>query len=162
MSARDRERVGEHLRLAQSLNAETVTLEGENGAREILDFARSRNVTPRARGRAHAPALARPLAAVFLDHLVRESGGIDVHVLSGNRTGRPVEARAGAPRASKEPTGYVAAVAVVALSTGLAWSAFQPEQLADVVMIHLLGIILVSMRWGLGPSLCAAVLAVMS
>ncbi len=161
VSARDRERVGEHLRLAQSLNAETVTLEGENGAREILDFARSRNVTRVLVGKPTHPPWHDRLRPSFLDHLVRESGEIDVHVLSGDRTGRPVEARAGAPRASKEPTGYVAAVAVVALSTGLAWSAFQPEQLADVVMIHLLGIILVSMRWGLGPSLCAAVLAVM-
>jgi two-component system sensor histidine kinase KdpD len=66
------------------------------------------------------------------------------------------------PRAS----GYAAGVVVVSLSTLFAWVVFGQqqlqEQLADVVMVYLLGVVVVSMRFGYGPSLLAAVLSVFS
>ena len=63
------------------------------------------------------------------------------------------------PRA---PLGYAAGVAVVTLSTATAWFVFGQTQLADVVMVFLLGVVIVSMRFGYGPSLLAAVLSVVS
>jgi two-component system, OmpR family, sensor histidine kinase KdpD len=63
------------------------------------------------------------------------------------------------PRA---PLGYAAGVAVVSLSTATAWFVFGQTQLADVVMVFLLGVVVVSMRFGYGPSLLAAVLSVVS
>src|ERR1700723_1159084 len=66
------------------------------------------------------------------------------------------------PRAS----GYAAGAVVVSLSTLLAWVVFGQEQvkwqLPDVVMVYLLGVVIVSMRFGYGPSLVAAVLSVTS
>lgn len=47
------------------------------------------------------------------------------------------------------------------LATAISWTVFGPQQLADVVMIYLLGIVLVSLRFGYGPSLLAAVLSVL-
>ena len=47
------------------------------------------------------------------------------------------------------------------LATAISWAAFGPRQLADVVMIYLLSIVLVSLRFGYGPSLLAAVLSVL-
>jgi two-component system, OmpR family, sensor histidine kinase KdpD len=58
--------------------------------------------------------------------------------------------------------GYTASVVAVTLSTLLAWFVFGQEQLADVVMVFLLGVIVVSMRFGYGPSLITAVLSVVS
>ena len=58
--------------------------------------------------------------------------------------------------------GYPASVVVVSLSTLFAWFVFGQQQLADVVMVFLLGVIVVSMRFGYGPSLVAAVLSVLS
>src|SRR5208283_4968219 len=58
--------------------------------------------------------------------------------------------------------GYVASVAVIAVATALSWKLFGWEQLADVVMVLLLGIVIVAMRFGYGPSLLAAVLGVLS
>ena len=65
-----------------------------------------------------------------------------------------------APAAALEA--YGASGAVVALATGGAWVAFGRERLADTVMVYLLGIVLVSMRFGYGPSLLAALLSVLS
>jgi two-component system, OmpR family, sensor histidine kinase KdpD len=63
------------------------------------------------------------------------------------------------PRAA---LGYAAGVVVVSLSTLTAWFVFGQRQLADVVMVFLLGVVIVSMRFGYGPSLLAAVLSVVS
>ena len=54
----------------------------------------------------------------------------------------------------------VAAVSAL-LATAISWLAFGPRQLADAVMVYLLSIVLVSLRFGYGPSLLAAVLSVL-
>jgi two-component system sensor histidine kinase KdpD len=58
--------------------------------------------------------------------------------------------------------GYAAAAVVVTGSTFVAWFVFGQLQLADVVMVFLLGVVIVSTRFGYGPSLLAAVLSVLS
>src|SRR5262249_36377158 len=76
----------------------------------------------------------------------------------------------GCPRPKKEKgavrrTGwlsYLEAAGVVAVAAGLSGAVFGRSQLADVVMLFLLGIVIVSLRLGPGPSLFAAVLAVLA
>ena len=58
--------------------------------------------------------------------------------------------------------GYSAGVVVVTASTLTAWLAFGASDLADVVMVMLLGVVVVSMRFGYGPSLLAAVLSALA
>jgi two-component system sensor histidine kinase KdpD len=96
----------------------------------------------------------------FLEEIVRRSGEIDVYVISGEE-GAPAR-RAVARTGERVPwSSYGASVAIAVLSTGVAWVLFGRRQLPDVVMIYLLGIILVSLRFGYGPSVCAAVLSVL-
>jgi two-component system sensor histidine kinase KdpD len=163
LSGAARARVAEHMRLAQSLGAETVTLGGDNAPRAIVEFARSRNVTRILVGKpTHSPWRDR-IRQSFLDELVRLSGDIDVHVLTGDEQESTARPRSGSARARKiEWSGYLAAPLVIGAGTAFARSVFGVRELADVVMIYLLGIVLVSIRWGLGPSLVAAVLGVFS
>lgn len=56
--------------------------------------------------------------------------------------------------------GYLVSVGVVAIATAIAWAALGQTQLADAVMVYLLGTVLVSLRFGYGPSIVAAVLSV--
>jgi two-component system sensor histidine kinase KdpD len=159
-SDRDRRRVTEHLQLAEKLGAESVVLRGERAAEETVRYARSRNVTKIVLGKPAHPRWRDLVTRSFLDEVVRASGDIDVYVISGDPEAerRPAEP----PRASAvRPGPYVASVAVVLAATAVAWSLFEHRQLADVVMIYLLGIILVAMRLGYGPSLVAAVLSVL-
>jgi len=55
---------------------------------------------------------------------------------------------------------YGWAIALVALATGAAWLMFPFFELADLIMMYLLGIVVVAMRHGRGPSLLASVLSV--
>jgi two-component system sensor histidine kinase KdpD len=63
---------------------------------------------------------------------------------------------------ARRALGYFLAVVTVTASTLLAWLVFGEWHLTDVVMVFLLGVVVVSMRFGYGPSLLAAVLSVVS
>jgi two-component system sensor histidine kinase KdpD len=65
------------------------------------------------------------------------------------------------PRPELEPRSYVASLVVAVVASALSWVLFGRRQLADVVMIYLLGIIFVSLRFGYGPSIVAAVASVL-
>jgi two-component system sensor histidine kinase KdpD len=58
--------------------------------------------------------------------------------------------------------GYVAATATVTAATALGWFLFGEMHLTDVVMVFLLGVVVVSMRFGYGPSIVTAVLSVLA
>jgi two-component system sensor histidine kinase KdpD len=160
MSEADRRRVDEHLRLAEKLGAETVVLRGQRAADETVRYARGRNVTKIVLGKPTHPRWRDLVERSFLEEIVRSSGDIDVYVISGDEAGAPRRVEE-APMAELRPGPYVASGAVVLAATGLAWVLFGQRQLADVVMVYLLGIILVAMRLGYGPSMGAAVLSVL-
>jgi two-component system sensor histidine kinase KdpD len=160
MSEADRRRLAENLRLAEQLGAQIVTLQGESAAQETVRYALAHNVTKIVVGKPTHPRWRDRVRVSFLDEIVRLSGEIDVYVISGEE-GTPVRTAAPRPRAGVRPAAYAASAAAALVSTGVSWMAFGRRQLADVVMVYLLGIILVSMRFGYGPSVCAAVLSVL-
>jgi two-component system sensor histidine kinase KdpD len=162
MSDADRERLSENLRLAEQLGAEPVRLKGEHAAEEMIRYALARNATKIVLGKPTHPRWRDFISPSFLDEVVRSSGDIDVYVISGEAAtpAAPRDERA-RYRARFEPRAYVASAATAIGATAVAWLLFGRRQLADVVMIYLLGIILVSLRFGYGPSIAAAVLSVL-
>ena len=164
VSAGDRDRLAENMRLVESLGGESVVLRAEDAAVETVRYARKRNATKIVVGKPTHPRWYDFVRPSFLDDLVRKSLEIDLYVISG-RPGEiptpPAPARE-VRRRSIDLWGGAAAVAVVAACTALGWYGFGKDELADVVMIDLLGVVVVSMRYGYVPSLLAAVLAVVS
>jgi two-component system sensor histidine kinase KdpD len=63
------------------------------------------------------------------------------------------------PSSSRSSVGYFAALAVVAVSSSVGWFVFGQSEIADVAMVLLLGVVIVSARFGHGPSLLAATLS---
>ncbi len=160
LSTDDRERLAQHMRLVESLDGEAVTIRADDAPMEIVRYARKRNVTKIVVGKPTHPRWRDVLRPPFLDVLVRLSEEIDVYVISGFETPpktKPVQVE----RPRVPALGYLAAAVVVVLST-LLGVAFAREQTADVVMVYLLGVVIVAMRFGYGPSLLAAVLAVIA
>ena len=164
LTAADRRRVAEHLELARSLGAESITLSGENGAEEVVALARKRNVTRIIVGKPTHPGWRDRLRGSFLETLVRLSGDIDVHVMRGDEEGDrprgPADAPAPRKRTPALTMGVVAGVASTVLATIVGQVVFGRTELADIVMVYLFGIVLVSMRFGLAPSLFSAVISV--
>ena len=164
LSSPDRERLAENMRLVESLGGEAVVLRAEDAAVETVRYARKRNATKIVVGKPTRPRWREVFRSSFLDDIVRKSLEIDVYVISG-QLGRDVAATPPPPQEPRRAlalTGAAAAVAVTALCTALGWYGFGQEQLADVVMTYLLGVVVVSMRYGYVPSLLAAVLGVVA
>jgi two-component system sensor histidine kinase KdpD len=151
-------RVSQNLRLAERLGADVVTLSGSDAAEELLRFAREHNITKIIAGKPVTAGLFSRWRVSLVDRIVRQGGDIDVYVTAGD----PDSAETTPPKPPARPLsipGYVSALLVVAAATGPAWL-FGPDQLPDVVMIYLLGILFVSSRYGIGPSLFASVASV--
>jgi two-component system sensor histidine kinase KdpD len=165
MTLSDRERLAQNMRLVESLGGEPVTLRGEDGASETVRFARKRNVTKIVVGKPTHPRWRDVLRPPFLDRLVRESREIDVYVISGLPSAKPAPIPGDRPKrrsAFGDPFGYAAGISIVTVCAVSAWFFFGRREIADVVMVFLLGVVLVSMRFGYGPSLLAAVLSVVA
>jgi two-component system sensor histidine kinase KdpD len=159
LSSTDRDRAVQTLRLAEQLGAETVTLTGHDVAAEVLAYARRRNVTRIVLGK---PARSRWRDVLFgsvVNELIRQSGDIDVYVITGEREG-PQPAAVERPAPPVDWAGYAKAMGIVAACTGLAALMFRHFAPANLIMVYLLGTVLAAWRLGRGPSILASVLSV--
>jgi two-component system sensor histidine kinase KdpD len=155
-----RDSVIQTLRLAEQLGAQTITLSGPTMSEALLAYARDRNVSKIVVGKPTRTRWQRLLLGSIVDTLVQGSGDIDIYVISGGREdGTPIPAvrRRALPT---DASAYATAAAAVAAATGIAWLLAPVSELSNLVMVYLLGIVVVAMRTGRGPSLMAAVLSV--
>ena len=159
----DRNRRVEVLRLAESLGAETVTLDGPSPAETLIEYAQTRHATrvivgaPKRRG---WRAVLRPSASV---QLVTNARGFDViTVATTEHTAvRPAAGTNYSDSGRLIPwVRYGWAVATTAICTGLAFTMYHSFELSNLVMIYLLGATIAALRLGRGPSALTAFLNV--
>ena len=151
------------LRLAESLGAETVTLDGTTAASALLQYARTRNVTrivvgaPTRRG---IGALLRPSTAA---ELLRHASGIDVSVIAKREARASASARGthrlDPPAVHWDRFGWATLVSVVCMA--VAWALDPLLSEANLVMLFLLGAAVSGLRYGRGPSVLTAVLNIL-
>ena len=152
--------LAEHMRLAESLGARTVTLTGHKASEEILNYARQYNVSKIIIGKPTHPRWKDKLFGSPLDEIVRGSGDIEIYVITGDSSEAPVK-----PAASRHPLWIKAkewywCLGAVALSTILDSLMFPYFDRTDIAMIYLLGIVITSIRTGRWPALAATLLSV--
>jgi len=158
-SEEERTRVEENLRLAEKLGGETVVIEGGGRTDEdILAFAQDRNITKIVVGKPSRAKWLDLFAGSPVDDLIRHSGDIDIYVITGETT-KPAPAGFRS-RITSPARNYLLSVLTVGLATLVASLVFRRTELADIVMIYLLGILVVATRFGRGPSLLASILSV--
>jgi len=155
-----RDRVTQTLRLAEQLGAETVRLPGQQMSEAILAFAHDRNVTKIVVGKPRRRLWTRILIGSIVDALVQGSGDIDIYVISADKEQQAVPPALGRRAIPSDWAPYGWAMAVVALATGTAWLTLPFFELANLVMVYLLGIVVVATRYGRGPSLVASIASV--
>jgi two-component system, OmpR family, sensor histidine kinase KdpD len=158
----DRERAARHLFLAERLGARTVVVGGEKVAGALLAYARGNGVTRIVVGKPTHPRWRDLWFGSVLDDVVRGSGDIDVHVITGEDTGA-LSSRA-EPRASAPPeaAGYAWSVAVAALATLSDWELVPRDDGADLILVYLVGVVLIAARFGRGPSALSAALSALA
>lgn len=161
MGAEAKQRLADHQRLAEELGAETVTLTGYKAAEEIVNYARSRNVTKIVVGKTDVPRWKSLLFGLIVDELLRLSGDIDVYVIRGTVEDAPRKSKSSSQPFRWAP--YVWSSLVVG-ACALAASLLLKLQLAEanVVMVFLAGIAFVSARLGRGPGIFASLASVLT
>ncbi|MBY0310634.1 MAG: sensor histidine kinase KdpD [Phycisphaerales bacterium] len=183
LSAMDRDRLTQNMRLAESLGATTATLAGENAARELIAFARARNVGKIVVGKTERPRWRELLFGSFIDNLIRESGDIDVYVVRGDDSGSGARGRAGEAEQTQIGSGrgvgsssrswgshvarfgvvrFGGALLIVAATSLLALAFYQPPDLSEEALILLGGIVVCAIWCGRGPATLASVLSVLA
>ena len=155
----ERDRLVQTLRLAEQLGAEVVTLTGDNVAQELLNYARSRNVTKIIVGKPLRSWWKEWIFGSVVSDLVHHSGEIDIYVITGE-AGESQSLVRRSLRKTRDMSGYGYASIGVLIATAVAWLMFPYFGVTNLVMVYLIAVVVVAIRWGRGPSVLASVLSV--
>jgi two-component system sensor histidine kinase KdpD len=149
------------LQLAESLGAETVTIDGASAADALLEYARLRNVTRIVTGEAKRTGWRAWLRRSTTTELVRRGRGFDISVISrrDTRAQNVTDKRLAARVAPREVNWqrYWAALAICACCTAAAAVMYPYFALTNLVMVYLLGATVAALRLGRGPASLTAV-----
>jgi two-component system sensor histidine kinase KdpD len=165
----ERDRTLGALRLADQLGGKSVVIGGGDVAAAVLEYARAQNVTRILVGRPHRRGLRRWIVGSTSDRII--AGGHDLDVAVVGAEDRPTTLAAPLIARSRDALGiqrpqkrrwkrYALGVAVALVVTVLGLPARGTFELANIVMIYLLGVAVVAIHLGRGPSILASVLSV--
>ncbi|CAK0763517.1 sensor histidine kinase KdpD [Gammaproteobacteria bacterium] len=167
LSEQQRQRILKSLKLAQEIGAETVTLSGRNVAEVVINYARDHNLSKVIVGRDQTRSW-WPWYRSFADCVGMQAADLDIIQVSrdeGNSR-KPTDYRTDESNESwfnrlKAPwQSYALSVAVCGFAISIAAPLHSVFDLANIVMLFLLAVVVVSVRYGLGPSLMASFLNV--
>ncbi len=161
-SDRAKKQVANHLQLAESLGAEAHQLVGENIASTILSYARSRNVGRVLVGKTAEPFWRRWVVGSTVEQLIRESGDIDLFLVQGEEE---TTSNSPTPSTRRQSSMFVwlIAVIVVVMATLLGWPLHQwGVAEANIIMVYLAALAIISVFLGRGPSILASILSVVA
>lgn len=175
MSAEKRDGVLRILRLAEQLGAETVTISAPDMSQALIRFSRERNINKIVLGKPSRRGWRRWLIGSVVDVLISNAHNINIYLL-----GSPIQGERGEQndlalfkktplpglrqripsKTKKRYVGYIWAVAVTILSTVVGNLVFGQLELANLVMVYLLGVVYIATRFGRGPSILTSILGV--
>src|SRR5215468_9998042 len=84
LTAAERDRIADFLRLAERLGASTITIPGRNIAEEVVAYATANNITQIVIGKSDRSRWFEMLHGSVVHELVRKTGPISVHVISSD------------------------------------------------------------------------------
>ncbi len=157
----EREQLARNIQLAEALGAKTSSLPGQSVVDVALEYARSHNITKIIAGKPLRPRWQELLRGSVVDRLIRESGPIDVYVISSSSEA----AMAARPRRAirQQPwQRYGLAMLLVALATLLGQPFAASLDAANLVMIYLAAVVIAAVYLGLGPAILASLLSVLA
>jgi two-component system, OmpR family, sensor histidine kinase KdpD len=146
------------LRLAESLGAETVTLDGPSAAAALAEYARLRNVTRIVVGEPRRSGWLRLFRQSTAIQLIKARRGFDVSSIARE----PPDARTPhRDRPAIPPpiswSRYAAGLPISVACTALAAAMYPYFSLTDLVMVYLLGATVAALRLGRGPAAMVAI-----
>jgi two-component system sensor histidine kinase KdpD len=167
LSEAERNRRIDLLRLAESLGAETVTLDGPSAAATLIEYAQTRNATRVIVGSPKRKGWRAWLRKSTPAQLIQSARGFDVITIAAPDQTTPRQAPSSSAVVDAAPVPirwdrYGWAVLTTALCTAVAFIMYPRFELSNLVMVYLLGVTIAGLRLGRGPSLLTSLLNVAS
>lgn len=159
----EKDRLAACMRLAEQLGAETVTLPASSVSREIIAYANANNFNHLIVGKSNKPRWREFWEGSITHDLIRHSGTISVHVMSGGQE-EPVSTGVRAAQAASrfKPKYYLFSTLFVALAVILGTLLDQTLNVQNLALVFLMGVLASAVRGGLGPGLYASVLGALA
>jgi len=151
------------LRFAESLGAQTVTLDGPSASAALTEYARLRNIARIVVGAPRRVGLSTLIRPSTATKLVRMGKGFDVSVIAQRATTTANSSL----REAEEPLGpnwpaYAAALGISLACTAVASVMYSYFALTNLVMVYLLGATIAALKLGRGPASATAVANVLA
>jgi two-component system, OmpR family, sensor histidine kinase KdpD len=163
-----RERLARNLSLARSLGGEIITAAGDDIPSALLRVAHQRNVTQIVIGKPqHTRWHTLLRGGSLIDHMIRESGDIDVYVVTGdeNAAGRMPGLAFSSPEIHSQHRQYLLALSIVTAVTAghlFLFDTFKWVNYQSAGLTELLAVLLIAVYIGRGPALLAATISAIS
>jgi len=157
-----KQRLADNLALARSLGGEVQLTSGNSVSEGLLRLARQRNVTQIVVGK----PLQHPLkdflrGGSLVSRLIRDSGDVDIYVVTGDKPEEP-PASVSLPARHSTWEQYLLALLLVAGATAVNLVFLPMIGYQAVGLVELLTVLLIAVYVGRGPALMAAVLSALS
>lgn len=177
LTPEQRDEVLRVLCFAETLGAETVTLSGLVISEELLNFAKQRNVTKIVLGKPSRRGWKRWLLGSMVDVLIAEAHNINIYLLGSpasfngdhltplKKRAKPKSTRFYYPNSDltkKRWLGLIGAIGATAGSSLISWLMTGRFELANIVMVYLLGVVFVATRFGREASILTSFLSVLA
>jgi two-component system sensor histidine kinase KdpD len=166
LTDQQRDRIAETLRLSQTLGGDTVTIPGGHRhiAEDVIEYAQANNITQIIIGKSTRSRVFEMINGSVVHDLVRKAGNISVHVIAGEDAPEERGAKQAPSGAATtiDIIGYGAACAAVAVAAIVGKFLEPAVGLESVDLLFLTAIVGVAVRFGLGPSILASVIASLS
>lgn len=166
ISMASRKQITELLRLAQSLGATTANVSGDSVTHKLVEYAQSHNVSRIVIGKPTRSMLSRFFHPSVSDELAKVVSDIDVHIVMRGREKAVKDSKAmpgldmRAHFSDEKRQGYVWALIISAITSLVASVLLPYFELANIIMLYLLGVMLISIRYGRGPGIASSFLSV--
>lgn len=165
MPPEKRERVNRILQLAEELGARSHVMPSSGSihatSQTIMEFAHKNNITKIIMGKPLRPRWQELVRGSLVDHLIHESGDIDVYVVtSSDRPAVPPEEN---PLQLHSPLSrYLWSVLLVIAATGVGKLFVGRLEPTNLVMVYLLIVVIAAVYLGRGPAILVAILSVLA
>ena len=161
MPIENRIRVQRFLALAEELGAKVASISGDSVAETVLHFAHERNITKIVAGKPFRSRWYEILRGSVIDQIIRNSGPIDVHVVSD------VPSEASITKGYREQPRklfwrYGSSIILVVLVTLFGMFVDQFLEPTNLVMVYLLAVVISAVYLGRGPAILTSFASVLA
>lgn len=155
------EAVERTLRLAERMGGKIEVIKGGKAADDIIAYAREHNYTKIIVGKKPRARWKEILQGTLADHIIRQSGDIDVYVVTGEKETRP-KVRTFLWNIPEDIDHYLAPAMIAIMCTAVVYPFREFTDTINLTSVYLVGIVLLALRYGRLPAMLGTVLSALA